>query len=394
MKTAQPSLISFVFLLTLLNLGCKENKKENPSGMETVKTEQGNDPIQKTIFGEMPDGTKVEKYTLKNTKGMEIDVITYGGIITRWTAPDKEGNYEDIVLGFDDLQQYLDSNPYFGALIGRYGNRIAKGKFTLDGETYTLVTNDGENHLHGGEKGFDKVVWQAKAESTEEGASLELTYTSADGEEGYPGKLEVKVTYILTEDNELDVRYEATTDKPTIVNLTQHSYFNLSGDFTQSVLDHELFLDADAYLPVDSGLIPTGEFRDVSGTPFDFKQPKLMGKEINAEDEQLKLGKGYDHCWVLNQEDGNYGLAASAYHPKTGRLLEVYTDEPGIQFYSGNFLDGTLPAQKGGTYGQRAGFCLETQHYPDSPNQENFPSVRLDPGETYSSRTLFKLSTK
>lgn len=394
MKTVQPSLISFVFLLTLLNLGCKENKKENRSDMETVKTEQGNTPIQKTIFGEMPDGTKVEKYTLKNTKGMEIDVTTYGGIITRWTAPDKEGNYEDIVLGFDDLQQYLDSNPYFGALIGRYGNRIAKGKFTLDGETYTLATNDGENHLHGGEKGFDKVVWQAKAESTEEGASLELTYTSADGEEGYPGKLEVKVTYILTEDNELDVRYEATTDKPTIVNLTQHSYFNLSGDFTQSILDHELFLDADSYLPVDGGLIPTGEFRDVSGTPFDFKQPKLMGKEINDEDEQLKLGKGYDHCWVLNQKEGNYGLAASAYHPKTGRLLEVYTDEPGIQFYSGNFLDGTLPAQKGGTYGQRAGFCLETQHYPDSPNQESFPSVRLDPGETYSSRTLFKLTTK
>lgn len=394
MKIAQPSLIYFVFLLTLLNLGCKENKKENQSDMETVETEQGNDPVEKTLFGEMPDGRKVDKYTLRNTAGMEIDVITYGGIITRWTAPDKGGKHEDIVLGFDTLQQYLDSSPYFGALIGRYGNRIAKGKFTLDGETYTLATNDGENHLHGGDKGFDKVLWQAKAESTDDGSSLELTYTSADGEEGYPGKLEVKVTYILTGNNELDVRYEATTDKPTIVNLTQHSYFNLSGDFTQSVLDHELFLDADTYLPVDGGLIPTGELRKVSGTPFDFKQPKLMGKEINAENEQLELGKGYDHCWVLNQKEDNYGLAASAYHPKTGRLLEVYTDEPGIQFYSGNFLDGTLPAQKGGTYGQRAGFCLETQHYPDSPNQENFPSVRLNPGETYSSRTLFKLSTK
>ncbi len=394
MRTAQPYLICFVFLLTLLNLGCKENKKENQSSMETTDAQQGKEYFEKTSFGKMPDGQTVEKYTLRNASGMEIDVITYGGIITRWTAPDKNGSYEDIVLGFDDLQQYLDGNPYFGALIGRYGNRIAKGKFSLDSETYTLATNDGENHLHGGEKGFDKVVWQAKAESTAEGASLELTYTSADGEEGYPGKLDVKVTYTLNGNNELDVRYEATTDKPTIVNLTQHSYFNLSGDFTQSVLDHELFLDADAYLPVDGGLIPTGELRAVSGTPFDFKQPKLMGKEINVENEQLKLGKGYDHCWALNPKEGNYGLAAAAYHPKTGRLLEVYTDEPGIQFYSGNFLDGTLPAQKGGTYGQRAGFCLETQHYPDTPNQEGFPSVRLNPGETYSSRTTFKLSTK
>lgn len=394
MRTAQPYLICFVFLLTLLNLGCKENKKENQSSMETTDAQQGKEYFEKTSFGKMPDGQTVEKYTLRNASGMEIDVITYGGIITRWTAPNKNGSYEDIVLGFDDLQQYLNGNPYFGALIGRYGNRIAKGKFSLDGETYTLATNDGENHLHGGEKGFDKVVWQAKAESTAEGASLELTYNSADGEEGYPGKLDVKVTYTLTGNNELDVRYEATTDKPTIVNLTQHSYFNLSGDFTQSILDHELFLDADAYLPVDAGLIPTGELRKVAGTPFDFKQPKVIGKEINAENEQLKLGKGYDHCWVLNQEAGNYGLAASAYHPGTGRFLEVYTDEPGIQFYSGNFLDGTLPAQKGGTYGLRSGFCLETQHYPDTPNQEGFPSVRLNPGETYSSRTTFKLSTK
>jgi aldose 1-epimerase len=394
MRTAQPSLFCFVFLLTLLNLGCKENKKESQPSMETTDAQQGKDFIEKRIFGKMPDGQTVEKYTLRNASGMEIDVITYGGIITRWTAPDKNGSYEDIVLGFDDLQQYLDGNPYFGALIGRYGNRIANGKFSLDGETYTLATNDGENHLHGGEKGFDKVLWQAKGESAADGASLELTYTSADGEEGYPGKLDVKVTYTLTGDNELDVRYEATTDKPTVVNLTQHSYFNLSGDFTQSVLDHELFLDADAYLPVDGGLIPTGELRAVSGTPFDFKQPKMMGKEINSENEQLKLGKGYDHCWVLTPKEGDYGLAAAAYHPKTGRLLEVYTNEPGIQFYSGNFLDGTLPAQKGGTYGQRAGFCLETQHYPDTPNQEGFPSVRLNPGETYSSRTTFKLSTK
>ena len=394
MKTVQPSLFCFVFLLTLLNLGCKENKKESQTDMETENTPMESDHIVKSTFGEMPDGTTVDKYTLKNAMGMEVDVITYGGIITRWTAPDKNGKYDDVVLGFDDLKSYLDGNPYFGALIGRYGNRIAKGKFSLDGQTYTLATNDGENHLHGGLKGFDKVIWAATPKSTDEGAILELTYTSVDGEEGYPGNLDVKVTYTLTGDNQLEVLYEAVSDKPTVVNLTQHSYFNLSGDFTQSVLDHELFLDADAYLPVDGGLIPTGELRPVAGTPFDFTTSKVMGKEIGADDAQLKLGKGYDHCWVLNEEESGFGLAASAYHPGTGRVLEVYTDEPGIQFYSGNFLDGTLPAQKGGVYGQRAGFCLETQHYPDSPNQSSFPSVRLNPGETYKTKTTFRLTTK
>ena len=394
MRILKPSLFYFVFLMALVILGCKDNKKETESQMETINTEQQNNYFNKSIFGEMPDGTVVEKYTMVNANGMEVDVITYGGIITRWTAPDSKGNYKDIVLGFDDLKSYLDGNPYFGALIGRYGNRIAKGKFTLDGETYTLATNDGENHLHGGVKGFDKVVWNATPRNTEEGAILELTYTSMDGEEGYPGNLEVKVTYTLTPNNELDIHYEATTDKPTVVNLTQHSYFNLSGDFSQSILDHELVLDADTFLPVDGGLIPTGVLEPVAGTPFDFRQAKLIGKEINADNEQLKLGKGYDHCWVLNEREDGFGLVGSAYHSKTGRLLEVYTDEPGIQFYSGNFLDGTLPAQKGGVYGLRAGLCLETQHYPDSPNQPNFPSVRLNPGETYSSRTMYKLSTK
>lgn len=394
MRIAKPSIFYCVLLLVFTTMGCKQNKKESQSEMETAKTESEQNPIEETIFGEMPDGTKVKKFTLKNEAGMEVDVITYGGIITRWTAPDKQGNYEDIVLGFDRLEQYLDGSPYFGALIGRYGNRIAKGKFSLDGETYTLATNDGNNHLHGGEKGFDKVIWNAIPKNTGAGATLELTYTSEDGEEGYPGKLYVKVTYTLTNENELDIQYEAVTDKPTVVNLTQHSYFNLSGQLSKPVLDHEIYLNADTYLPVDGGLIPTGEFREVAGTPFDFKEPKSIGEEIEADNEQLDLGGGYDHCWVLNEGEEDFGLAASAYHPNTGRLLEVYTNEPGIQFYSGNFLDGTLPAKDGGAYGKRSGFCLETQHYPDSPNQANFPSVRLNPGETYSTRTMFRLSTK
>lgn len=386
--------LCFVLLLYLLHLGCKENKKESKLEKGTPNTQQGGEPLGKIIYGEMPDGRKVEQYTLSNAAGMEIDVITYGGVITRWTAPDKNGNYGNIVLGFDKLEQYLEGNPYFGALIGRYGNRIAKGSFSLDGTTYTLATNDGENHLHGGEKGFDKVLWQAQGKKTADGSSLVLSYTSANGEEGYPGKLKVQVTYTLTADNGLDIRYEARTDRPTVINLTQHSYFNLSGNFGQDILDHELFLDADTYLPVDSGLIPTAEFRPVSGTPFDFSRSKPIGKEINAGDSQLQLGQGYDHCWVLNHGENDFGLAATAYHPNSGRLLEVYTDEPGIQFYSGNFLDGSLPAPQGGTYGQRSGFCLETQHFPDSPNQEGFPSVRLDPGNIYTSRTLFKLTTK
>lgn len=394
MRIAKPSIMYAVLLLVFATIGCKQNKKESQSEMETVTTESEQNPIEETVFGEMPDGTEVKKFTLKNDAGMEVDVITYGGIITRWTAPDNQGNYEDIVLGFDNLDQYINGNPYFGALIGRYGNRIAKGKFSLDGETYSLATNNGENHLHGGEKGFDKVVWNGVAKSTSEGAVLELTYTSEDGEEGYPGKLDVKVTYTLTDDDALDIHYEAVTDKPTVVNLTQHSYFNLSGKLSEPVLDHEIYLNADTFLPVDGGLIPTGEFREVAGTPFDFKEPKLIGEEIDADNEQLALGGGYDHCWVLNETQEDLGLAASAFHPETGRYLEVFTNEPGIQFYSGNFLGGALPSKTGGTYVKRSGFCLETQHYPDSPNQADFPSVRLNPGDTYSSRTMFKLSTK
>ncbi|MCB0641589.1 MAG: galactose mutarotase [Phaeodactylibacter sp.] len=349
--------------------------------------------ITKAAYGTTPEGEAVEQYTLRNAQGMEIDVITYGGIITSWTAPDKAGNYANVVLGYDSLSQYIASNPYFGAIIGRYGNRIAKGQFALDGTTYQLETNDGPNHLHGGIKGFDKVVWSAIESTTDSTGSLKLSYVSEDGEGGYPGALTSVVVYTLTNDNELEVTYEATTDKQTIVNLTQHSYFNLSGDFSKNILDHELTIDADQYLPVDATLIPTGELRAVEGTPFDFRQAKTVGQDIEQKNEQLTLGKGYDHCWVLKAQ-GGYRKVSSAYHPGTGRLLEIYSDEPGIQFYCGNFLDGTLPAPGGETYGHRTGFCLETQHYPDSPNQNSFPSVILDPGTTYTSKTTFKFSTK
>ncbi len=351
--------------------------------------------ITKESFGTTKDSIPVDKYILKNEKGMEISIITYGGVITSWTAPDKNGAYKDIVLGFDSIQKYqLPGVPYFGALIGRFGNRIAKGKFTLDGTNYTLATNDGQNHLHGGVKGFDKVVWNASEASTDSTASLVLTYLSKDMEEGYPGNLETKVTYTLNNDNQLNVLYEATTDKKTVINLTQHSYFNLSGDFSKSILGEEITINADTFLPVDATLIPTGEIKDVANTPFDFRQAKVIGKDIEVKDEQLKRGLGYDHCWILNNQNKGMRLAATAHDPESGRLLEVSTDEPAIQFYTGNFLDGTLPSKQGGTYGHRTGFCLETQHYPDSPNQKDFPSVVLSPGEKYETTTIFKFSVK
>ena len=350
--------------------------------------------IDKNLFGKTIDGNDVDQYILTNNKGMEVSIITYGGIITSWTAPDKNGDYKDIVLGYNTLAEYEDETPYFGALIGRYSNRIAKGKFKLDDQEYTLVANNRPNHLHGGLKGFDKVVWGAKTIVNDSTVSLELSYLSKDMEEGYPGNLETKVTYTLNNEDELSVSYEATTDKPTIVNLTQHSYFNLTADFNQNILDHEIFINADSFLPVDNALIPTGEFRDVNKTPFDFRKPKPIGKQISDENTQLENGMGYDHCWVLNDQGKGSRFVASAYEPVSGRFLEVFSNEPGIQFYSGNFLDGTLPNKSNGTYQNRTGFCLETQHFPNSPNQENFPSVRLNPTEKYSSKTIFRLSTK
>ena len=375
-------LLIILFLVTISNSCTKISKK-----MPILK-------IDKTQFGKTIDGNDVDQYILTNNKGMEVRIINYGGIITSWTAADKNGDYKDIVLGYNTLAEYELENPYFGALIGRYGNRIAGGKFNIDDREYTLVANNGPNHLHGGLKGFDKVIWDAKTIVSDSTVSLELSYLSKDMEEGYPGNLETKVTYTLNNEDELSVSYEATTDKPTIVNLTQHSYFNLTADFNQDILDHEIVINADYFLPVNDALIPTGEFRDVNKTPFDFRTPTAIGKQISDKNPQLENGMGYDHCWVLNDQDKGLRFVASAYEPVSGRLLEVFTNEPGVQLYSGNFLDGTLPNKSNGKYQHRTGFCLETQHYPDSPNQKNFPSVRLNPGEKYKSKTVFRLATK
>lgn len=350
--------------------------------------------IEKTPYGKTSDGILVNQFIMKNINGMKVGIITYGGIITFLNAKDKNNVYEDIVLGYDNLAQYENSNPYFGAIIGRYGNRIAGGKFHLNGKNYELAKNNGDNHLHGGLKGFDKVVWEAKQILNDNRASIELKYLSKDMEEGYPGNLEVKVIYTLDNNDQLTVNYEAVSDKTTIVNLTQHSYFNLSGDFKNDILDHELVINADSFLPVNSKLIPTGKFKDVKGTPFDFRDPKQIRRDIGIEDEQLKNGLGYDHCWILNNQSEGFRFVASAYDKISGRLLEIFTDEPGIQFYSGNFLDGTLPGKKGDKYNFRTGFCLETQHFPDTPNQKNFPSVQLNLGEKYLSKTSFKFSVR
>ena len=378
----------------LLSIQCKNEKKAD-TNITPVEEMKNLVTITKESFGTTTDSIAVDKFILKNEKGMEISIITYGGIITSWTAPDKNGQYKDIVLGFDSIHKYqMPGVPYFGALIGRFGNRIANAKFSLDGTEYTLATNDGKNHLHGGAKGFDKVVWNASEKTTDSTASLVLTYLSKDMEEGYPGNLQTTVTYTLDNDNNLDVVYEATTDKKTVINLTQHTYFNLSGDFSKPILDHKVSINADSFLPVDATLIPTGEIKEVAGTPFDFREAKVIGQEIEAKDEQLKRGLGYDHCWVLNNQNEGMRLAATVYDPQTGRFLEVSTDEPAIQFYTGNFLDGTLPSKNGGSYAKRTGFCLETQHYPDSPNQQDFPSVVLNSGENYISKTSFKFSVK
>jgi aldose 1-epimerase len=393
MKLSKNNLFGLgIVFLSLFFIQCKNGEKEAETEIKEMNTEKSSQTMQKEDYGTTAQGEKVEQYILTNKNGMEVKIITYGGRITSLKAPDKNNQFENVVLGFDSLEQYTKDNPFFGALIGRFGNRIAKGKFTLDGEEYTLAQNDGENHLHGGKKGFDKVIWKVK-EAT--GNSLKLSYTSKDMEEGYPGELETTVTYTLTDDNALEVDYKATTNKTTIVNLTQHAYFNLSGDFSETILDHKLEINADKFLPVDQTLIPTGEIRKVEGTPFDFRKSKTIAKHIEDMTTQIKRGKGYDHCWVLNDQDSGMRLAASAYHQESGRVLEVHTNEPGIQFYSGNFLDGTLPQADGeGNYGHRSGFCLETQHYPDSPNQEGFPSVVLKPGEIYSSKTRFKFSVK
>ena len=305
----------------------------------------------------------------------------------------KNGNLEDVVLGFDSLSSYVKNNPFFGCIVGRYGNRIAKGKFKLDDQTYTLAINNGENHLHGGLKGFDKVVWAGDSYNTPDGAVLKLTYTSKDLEEGYPGNLQTEVTYTLTNENELKIDYKATTDKKTIVNLTNHSYFNLSGNTKTDILNHVLSLAASKFLPVDKGLIPTGELKDAKGTPFDFTTPHVIGERINEKDQQLQFGGGYDHCWIFDDAD-KLSPKATVYDSTSGRFLEVFTTEPAVQFYSGNFLNGSVTGRFNTVYTKRFGLCLETQHYPDSPNQPSFPSTVLNPGDVYTSQTIYKFSVK
>jgi aldose 1-epimerase len=345
-------------------------------------------------FGRTPDGQEVRLYSLRNARGAKADIMTYGATVVSLQVPDRDGRLDDIVLGYDNLDSYIKNSPYFGAIVGRYGNRIGKGKFTLDGVEYNkLAINNGENHLHGGLKGFDKVVWQDEPVWRPNGVGVKLTYLSKDGEEGYPGNLSCAVTYVLTNNNELRIEYLATTDKATPVNLTYHGYFNLTGG-KRDILGHELMLNARQFTPVDAGLIPTGEIRSVRGTPMDFTRPVAIGARINAPDEQLKFGGGYDHNWVLDRRGKGLVLAARVYEPTTGRVMEVFTTEPAIQFYSGNFLDGTITGKKGQVYQHRWGFCLETQHYPDSPNKPNFPSTILRPGEKYETTTVYKFSTR
>jgi aldose 1-epimerase len=384
-------IIYTLFVSVIMSQACKKKEEIQTPAADTVAVAKAS--VTKASFGKLPDGQEVSVYTLKNKNGIELQVINYGAIVTSLKAPDKNGTLEDIVLGFDSLAGYLTPAPYFGAVVGRYGNRIGKGKFKLDGKEYTLAQNNNGQHLHGGLKGFDKVFWNIEEASSTEGVALKLTYLSKDMEEGYPGNLKVEVLYILTDNNEWKIDYKATTDKKTIVNLTQHSYFNLTGNAKRDILEHKLTLHADKLVPVDKVLIPTGELKDVTNTPFDFRNETVIGARINDKDQQLELGLGYDHCWVLSSSD-SVKLAASVYEPTSGRYLEVYTSEPGIQFYSGNFLDGSLTGKGGVQYKHRYGLCLETEHYPDSPNKPAFPSVVLNPGETYSTQTTYKFSTK
>lgn len=349
--------------------------------------------ISKKLFGKTSDQTAVDLYTLRNSKGMEAKIMTYGGIVTSLKVPGRNGSFDDLVLGYDHLEGYLKKNPCFGALIGRYGNRIARGRFSLNGVTYTLAVNNGPNHLHGGLKGFDKVIWSARPVDTPNGPALQLNYLSRDGEEGYPGNLLVTAIYTVTEDNALTVDFVATTDKETVCNLTHHSYFNLAGK--GDVLGHLACINADQFTPVDAGLIPTGELRPVAGTPLDFRQPTPIGLRINdTSSDQIRFGNGYDHNFVLNKKGSELSLAARVTEPGSGRAMEVWTTEPGVQFYTANFLDGTITGKSGWVYQARQGFCFEPQHFPDSPNHPEFPATVLKPGETYRNTIRYKFSTE
>jgi aldose 1-epimerase len=375
-------LMQFVMLSSAgLGAACFVGCSSMPTPNNTVGT------ISQAPFGKTADGTPVEIYTLRNAKGCEARIMTYGGIVVSLNVPDKNGNFGDVVLGYDKLDDYVKNNPFFGALVGRYGNRIAKGKFTLDGHEYTLALNNAPNNLHGGPVGFDKRVWKAATLLTADGPALQLNYLSKDGEEGFPGNLKVTATYTLTADNGLLLNYTATTDKATLCNLTQHSYFNLAGK--GDVLNDLVYINADKFTPVDKTLIPTGELKPVEGTPFDFRKPTAVGARINADDEQIKFGSGYDHNWVINKPLGKLGLVARVTDPTTGRVMEVLSTEPGVQFYTGNYLDN-ITGKGGWVYQKRNGLCFEPQHYPDSPNHPQFPSAELKPGQTYQNTILYR----
>lgn len=349
--------------------------------------------VKKEAFGTAPDGKAVDLYTLTNSHGVEVRVMTYGAVVVSIRTPDKQGHFADITLGFDSLAGYLGKNPYFGAIVGRYGNRIANGRFTLNGKEYTLARNNGPNALHGGLKGFDKVVWQAHSMQTGDEVGVVLTYTSADGEEGYPGTLRVTVSYTLNDKNECRLDYRASTDKDTPINLTNHTYFNLGGEGSGTILDEVMMLNADDFTPVDATLIPTGKIESVKGTPLDFTKPTPVGARIHDKNQQLEFGAGYDHNFVINRHGPGLVLAARAYDPKSGRVLEVETTQPGVQFYTSNMLEG-VHGRHGHIYGKHDAFCLETQHYPDSPNKPNFPSSILKPGQTYHEITVWRFSTQ
>lgn len=371
--------------VSLMSMGCAQVQ----SHLESHMADQHG--AASSSFGKTPAGEAVDLYTLKNAKGMEADISTYGGVVVSLKVPDRDGKMGDVVLGFDDFKGYLLPPPYFGALVGRYGNRIGHAKFTLDGKEYTLAKNDGDNTLHGGLRGFDKRIWTAKALS---GSSLELKYLSKDGEEGFPGNLSATVVYTVTDDNALKIDYTATTDKDTVLNLTNHSYFNLAGEGNGDILEHRVMIDADRYTPVDKGLIPTGELAKVEGTPLDFRQAHAIGERIDAKNQQLAFAKGYDQNFVLNHPGDGSAVAARVTEPKSGRVMEVLTTQPGLQFYTGNFLDGTIKGKGGKVYAKHAAFCMETQHFPDTPNKPSFPTAELKPGETYHYTTTYRFSTE
>ena len=387
MKRTIYTFLPLLILVVLVLMGCQQEAKESTPDTSTMNM------VHTMPFGTLPDGREATLYTLTNSSGMEVKITNYGGIITSIKVPDRDGNMGEVTLGYDSLDQYLAASPYFGCITGRFANRIAQGQFTLGEESYTLVANNGPNHLHGGTEGFDKKLWGAEHFSETGASGVVMTYVSPDGEEGYPGTLTVTVTYTLTDENGLQIDYEATTDKATVINLTNHAYFNLKDGGASSALDHELRIMADRYIPTDETNIPLGPLASVEGTPFDFRTATPIGARIEDDNEQLTFGYGYDHTYVFNKEGDALQLGAEVYEPTTGRLMEVLTTEPGVQLYTGNHLDGSLEG-RGVAFERRSAFCLETQHFPDSPNQPEYPSTVLNPGETYASTTVYRFSTR